>query len=411
MKIAIWHNLPSGGGKRALYYHVRGLVQRGHTREIWCPSTADQSYLSLNGLAREHVVLLKLLVAGGNSLHEKLMRALRGVAYNIEAMNQHCRICADEINSAKFDLLYVNTSMFVAASPLGRYVKIPKMLYLHEPSRQLYEASPRWPWIRSFDRHPWWQPKNIIASLEERAKLKYFKILAEEESRNIQAYDIVLANSFFSRESILRAYGVNARVCYLGVDPFLFTDHHEQRENFVVGIGSFNPSKNIEFVIGALSLVKVNRPRLLWIGNYSVPDYIQKLKQSARSLNVDFVMKELVSDSELVDILNRSTAMVYAPRLEPFGFAPLEANACGTPVVAVAEGGVRETVIDGVNGLLVEPDEKAMAAAIERLIADREFAQRLGRNGRKLVEEKWSLTASIDRLEHQLDELTHKSRH
>src|SRR6266446_7167318 len=45
VKIAVWHNLPSGGGKRALYYHVRGLVERGHTVESWCPPTADQSYL------------------------------------------------------------------------------------------------------------------------------------------------------------------------------------------------------------------------------------------------------------------------------------------------------------------------------------------------------------------------------
>jgi len=35
MKIAVWHNLPSGGGKRALYHHVRGLVERGHRVESW----------------------------------------------------------------------------------------------------------------------------------------------------------------------------------------------------------------------------------------------------------------------------------------------------------------------------------------------------------------------------------------
>jgi len=45
--------------------------------------------------------------------------------------------------------------------------------------------------------------------------------------------------------------------------------------------------------------------------------------------------------------------MVYSARLEPFGLAPLEANACATPVVAVAEGGVRESIRNGVNGVLI----------------------------------------------------------
>ena len=56
MKIAVWHNLPSGGGKRALYNHVRGLRERGHTLESWCPPTADQNYLPLSELIAEHVV-------------------------------------------------------------------------------------------------------------------------------------------------------------------------------------------------------------------------------------------------------------------------------------------------------------------------------------------------------------------
>jgi glycosyltransferase involved in cell wall biosynthesis len=85
------------------------------------------------------------------------------------------------------------------------------------------------------------------------------------------------------------------------------------------------------------------------------------------------------------------------------GFPPLEANVCGLPVGAVAEGGVRETVVDGINGLLVEPDEKAMASAIERLRNDKDLAYRLDQNGRRLVAEKWSSEASIDRIERRLE--------
>jgi glycosyltransferase involved in cell wall biosynthesis len=73
-------------------------------------------------------------------------------------------------------------------------------------------------------------------------------------------------------------------------------------------------------------------------------------------------------------------------------------------VVAVAEGGVRETVVDDVNGLLVEHNPRAMARAIVRLRDDPALARRLGAGGHRLVHEKWSLGASIDRLEQRFAE-------
>jgi hypothetical protein len=64
VKIAVWHNLPSGGGKRALYDHVTGLLARGHTVESWCPPTADQDFLPLGTLVVEHVVPLDSVQPG-----------------------------------------------------------------------------------------------------------------------------------------------------------------------------------------------------------------------------------------------------------------------------------------------------------------------------------------------------------
>jgi len=126
------------------------------------------------------------------------------------------------------------------------------------------------------------------------------------------------------------------------------------------------------------------------------------MRRLAESCGVSFEVRRHIDDNELVDILNRASAMAYAPRLEPFGLAPLEANACGLPVVAVAEGGVRETIIDGVNGLLVQHQPQMMAHAIERLIQDKELAAKLGKNGWEIAQEKWSVKAAVDRLERQL---------
>src|SRR5581483_9311683 len=94
--------------------------------------------------------------------------------------------------------------------------------------------------------------------------------------------------------------------------------------------------------------------------------YVEELQRLANACSVEFEPRTRVSDEEIVDLLNRAMMMAYAPRLEPFGLAPLEANACGLPVIGVAEGGVRETVVDGVTGLHVEHDPGAVAAAITR---------------------------------------------
>ena len=131
---------------------------------------------------------------------------------------------------------------------------------------------------------------------------------------------------------------------------------------------SIGPRKNVGLVIEALARVPSLRPKLVWIGNSLTPEYLAKLKLTAQAGQVDFECRLLIDDDALIDLLNRAQLMVYAPKLEPFGFGPLEANACGLPVIAVAEGGVRETVIDGINGLLVEPDPQSMAEAIEHLM-------------------------------------------
>jgi glycosyltransferase involved in cell wall biosynthesis len=407
MRIAVWHNLPSGGGKRALFHHVKGLKERGHEIEVWCPPTADQTYMPLAGLVREHFVPLEWEHVTKKGLLGKIKGACFDNFAMIRAFDEHSRRCAEEINRGGFDLFYAASSKFLVVAPVGRYVTIPRALYLQEPSRPLYEALPTLPWVApELDTGVWRNPRLLAEYLGNFVYVHGLRYVVREELRNIQAYDAVFANSFFSRESILRAYGVNSSVCYLGIDLDNFSHQELNTEDFVIGIGSFNRAKNIEFVIRALGQVNEPRPRLVWVGNYvSLNSYLDELVDLARKLHVEFVPKTLISDAEMVELLNRSLMMLYAPRLEPFGLTPLEANACGVPVVAVAEGGIRETVLDGINGLLVEPDETAMARAVERLRDDRDYARRLGETGLKLVREKWSLDVSIDRIEGKLKQV------
>lgn len=410
MRIAIWHNLPSGGGKRALYDHVRGLLARGHTLAAWCPPTADQGFLPLGELIPEHVLPLDLPQPARWNPTARLMRPYREVSGTLAAIDAHCRLCAEQINAGGFDLLFANSCQLVRAAPIGRYVRGPKLLYLQEPFRWLYEAMPLPPWAAPEPQARPWRPAALRARLRDELATRARRIQVREERANAAAFDRILANSLYSRESILRAYGLDATVCYLGVDAQAFEQSAAPREDYLVGLGAIVPEKNIHMAIAALGELPAPRPRLIWVGNVATPGHLAGLRRHADALGVAFEPRVGVSQAELRDALGRALALIYAPRLEPFGLAPLEAGACATPVVAVAEAGVRETVIDGVNGLLAAHEPRALAAAIGRLRADPALARRLGAGGAALVRERWSLEAAAERLELQLQEV-HASYH
>ncbi len=411
MKIAVWYNLPSGGAKRALYYHVRGLVERGHQVEIWCPPTADRDYLPLSEFASEHVVPLRSRTQKPRGIVGRSLKEFHAVMDAIADMDEHCGRCAEQMRAGGFDLLFANTCMMFAAAAIGRHVDMPKVLYLQEPYRDLYEARPNFAWAAQPTVTSLWRsPRALKRSLVDMADIQALRIKARQERLNAEAYDAILVNSYFSRESVIRAYNLDAKVCYLGIDTALFADQHLPREDFVVGLGQISPHKNPQFVIEAVAEIPAPRPRLVWIGNMESYRYAEELQQFAQDRGVEFEAKVRISNEELRSLLNRARLMLYAPRLEPFGFAPLEGNACGLPVVAVAEGGVRETVVDGVNGLLVESTPQAMGAAAVRLLRAPSYAAQIGQDGHRVVSERWSLPASIDRLEKAFSEtLSEKS--
>jgi glycosyltransferase involved in cell wall biosynthesis len=329
----------------------------------------------------------------------------------LAAMDRHCRACADDINAGGYDVLFANSCMFFRTSSIGKHVNIPRVLYLQEPFRWLYEAIPRLPWpalpAAAAGESSMIHFRRFLKNLVE---VQALRLQAREEVENARSFDTILVNSLFSRESVLRAYGLDAKVCYLGIDTGVFANQHLPRERFLVGLGAIVPEKRIGLVIDAVSLLPKPRPNLVWIGNMCVPSHLEELQRSAYSKEVIFLPRIGIRDMEMINLLNRAAMLVYAPRLEPFGLAPLEANACGLPIVAVAEGGVRETVIDGVNGLLVEDDPCAISRAISRLLGDPDYAARLGLAGADLVASQWSVAASIERLERRLTDQLDKRR-
>ncbi|WP_119730650.1 glycosyltransferase [Thermomonospora amylolytica] len=113
-----------------------------------------------------------------------------------------------------------------------------------------------------------------------------------------------------------------------------------------------------------------------------------------------------VPHDEAPALMRSADAVVSVPWYEPFGMVPVEAMACGTPVVASAVGGHLDTVIDGVTGLHVPPrDPAALAGRLTELLADRRRRTRLGRAGARRARALYSwerIAASTESVYEQL---------
>jgi glycosyltransferase involved in cell wall biosynthesis len=148
----------------------------------------------------------------------------------------------------------------------------------------------------------------------------------------------------------------------------------------------------------------------VWIGDQVEEDYLRKVFDLARLQGVTLQVRRMVDHATLVDLLNKARIMVYAPRLEPLGLAALEAAACGLPVVAVAEAGVRETVVHGRTGIVTPAAVDDFARAVGDLLGKPEQAAKMGLVARDHVVTNWSMAQAIARLEAELTEVAGTAR-
>lgn len=401
MKIAVWHNLPSGGGLRALDDQVRGLSERGHELHVWAPPTAGRPDSVVLAATTHEVALDRPTSRDG--IVPALRSAWRGRREDLDAFAVHAARCAREMSELGPDIVFAHSCQFYRVPAIGQYLRLPAVLYLHEPNRRLYEATfPAFPWAARQARRPI-RPVSIRKFADELSGVQQARIHVGAETRWVHAFDEVLVNSLYSRESVLRAYGRLSRVCLLGIDTARFglQERPAQLRGTVMTVGALVIEKNAEFLVRAVAAAGPVR-RFVWVANYVNERYRKLVERAAADAGLDLELRVAISDDELLRSFAEADVFVYAPRLEPFGLAPLEANATGLPVVAVAEGGVRETVVDGVNGILAEHDEASFAAAVAGLLEDAVRTRALGRSARDHVVRRWPLDASIERLERQL---------
>ena len=166
----------------------------------------------------------------------------------------------------------------------------------------------------------------------------------------------------------------------------------ENRKIRFLFVGRLESEKGLEYLFHAVKLLQGRTKNfdVLLVGDGAQR---KRLEILAQSLDIEEYVqfKGKVNMNSVIDIYRNSDVFVLPSIHEGFGIVNLEAMASRLPIVATNVGGVPEIIKDGENGLLVEPkDSKALANAMLKLIGDKNLRNKLGENGRKLVEEKYS---------------------
>ena len=168
--------------------------------------------------------------------------------------------------------------------------------------------------------------------------------------------DHYVANSRYIARRIKKTYGKPSDVIYPPVDVDKFT-LREAKEEFYLTASRMVPYKKIDLIVEAFSQTD---KKLLVIGDG--PD-MAKIKSKAGK-NVELL--GFASDEKMADLMGRAKAFVFAAE-EDFGITPVEAQACGTPVICFGRGGARETVLNGESGLyFMEQNTKELLAAVAK---------------------------------------------
>ncbi len=214
------------------------------------------------------------------------------------------------------------------------------------------------------------------------------RLFGRKIDRVMAAADLVVVGNDYLGDRARSAGARRIEILPTVVDTARYVPAPSGRDGFTVGwIGTPRTSRYLAAVAPALAAAKV---RVLLVG--AAEDALAEL---------DVERRPWTEDAE-VELLQSIDAGIMPLPDEPFergkcGYKLIQYMACGKPVVATPVGVNREIVADGANGFLAE-SEGEWRGALERLAGDADLRAELGANGRRLVEERYSLAATRARL-------------
>ncbi|MBI2195427.1 MAG: glycosyltransferase [Candidatus Levybacteria bacterium] len=210
--------------------------------------------------------------------------------------------------------------------------------YCHTPPRYLYG----YPTARN------WK-KNMVGRIIGELMNHRLRLVDFQSGQRVDAF---IANSEEVRARIRKFYRREAEVIYPPVElaSSLSASSVQLKRQYYITGGRLARAKRVDLVIEACNRLKLP----LKVFGRGFADYENDLRQKAGP-TVEFVGE--VSDEKLWELYFGARALLYASEYEDFGIMPVEAQACGTPVIAYDHGSVPEIVRDGLTGFVVEPNE------------------------------------------------------
>ncbi|MBX3172996.1 MAG: glycosyltransferase family 4 protein [Gemmatimonadaceae bacterium] len=373
MRIALFHHLPSGGALALVAQSARILADAGHEVGLFTFGSAEQAFAPWPLEGHREVLPLDL---EGNGALRRYDAATHEMARRIEAWAP--------------DAVWVEKCRLFGHPPILTMLTRPTVLHTHEPLRvrALEQLAP----VASFD-WPAVEPGASFAPLRKLLRLPRHLRIRRGDAAAVRAAGRVVTSSAFTAEWLRRAYGVSATVLAPGIDTRRFSPASvAARSASVLSVGRLSPLKGHDLAIRALGRLPASqRPALDIACDEAHHADRVRLETLAAEQGVSLRIHHRVSSDDLVALYRQSRAVLCAAYREPFGLSAPEAMACGTPVIAVREGGFAETVVDGETGFLLPREVDAWQQPLSALMSDNALVDRLGRAGIARVANGWSL--------------------
>lgn len=250
----------------------------------------------------------------------------------------------EEWDFSKFDLVISSNSAFVHG--IITPTKTHHLSYFHSPMRFA------WDWTHEYIK------EQGVGRLKKIGIAHLLKRIRMWDQAVADRADTVIANSKNVQRRIKKYYRRGSEVLYPPVDLSRFKISRSS-ENYFLIISTLTPYKKIDLAVQLFN--KIQRP-LVIIGDGPQRKYLKSIAGNT----VDFLGCK--DDAAVTEYLKNCRALIF-PGEEDFGITPIEAMACGKPVLAFGEGGVRESVIAGETGeFFTEPTVASMEEGLARIM-------------------------------------------
>ncbi|MDE3091309.1 MAG: glycosyltransferase family 4 protein [Chloroflexota bacterium] len=361
LHIVFFVEAPSiGGAERYLLDLTRGLAERGHRVTVACPTHLQEAF--------QQCGLKTIPIHIGPKLTSRNFFQL---AFLPLMLLSFVRLIGRIQEQQAIDILHVQfkkEQMIVALT--ARFLKVKIVWTEHGPLHDFIARNPLLVWV--------------------------YRVAASSASR------IIVVSK--ATESNLRSVGIPARKLvkiYNGIacEPIPSPATIVVEENSVAVVGRLIEEKGVIHLLRALKILNEENHdiRLFVVGDGPLREDLENyVGANGLSERVSFTGR--IPQTRVREIVEKAVTLVQ-PSIgggEGLPYAVLEAMAIGKPIIATSNGGLPELVVDGETGIIVPPaDPKRLAAAIIRILEDRQAAGEMGMKAKKRAETEFSLGAMI----------------